>query len=157
VAGVGYGNLRDMSIGPALVERLRKRAWPPGVQVEDLSFGAVHALHWLQQMEPFDAALFTSAVPRGRPPGSVHRYAWESPPVTAEQVQQHVAEAVTGVISLESLLIVVGFFGGLPPVVSVIEVEPADQGWGPEFTPPVQAALPDLEALVERVVEELRS
>ena len=37
IGGVGYTNLSDMSVGPVLVERLRRSAWPDGVDIEDLS------------------------------------------------------------------------------------------------------------------------
>ena len=70
VAGVGYDNLRDLSFGRILIERLRSREWPPAVHVEDLSFGAIVVLHWLQQDPPFDAALFLAGEQRGRTPGS---------------------------------------------------------------------------------------
>ncbi len=155
VAGVGYSNLSDLSVGPVLVQRLQRHSWPDGVQVEDLSFGGVHVLHWLQEALPFDAAVFVAGVARGREPGSVHRSAWAAPDVSAEEVQARVAEAVTGIISLETLLTVLGYFGVLPPPVTVIEVEPRDQGWGPAFSAPVEAALAVAEAQVERAVAEV--
>lgn len=155
VAGVGYSNLSDLSVGPVLVQRLQRHAWPEGVQVEDLSFGGVHVLHWLQEAPPFDAALFVTATARGRAPGSVHCSVWVAPEVSGEEVQGRVAEAVTGIISLETLLTVVGYFGALPPSVTVVEVEPRDQEWGPTFSAPVEAALSEAEALVERTVAEL--
>jgi hydrogenase maturation protease len=152
---VGYRDLRDFSVGPVLVERLRRQAWPPGVEVEDLSSGAVHVLHWLQAQPPFDAAVFVAAVERGREPGCVHAYAWTAPTDTAEGVQQRIAEAVTGVIGLDTLLVVLGYFGALPPRVSVIEVEPRDEAWGESFSPPVEAALDEVSRLVRRQVEAL--
>lgn len=155
VAGVGYSNLRDLSVGPALARRLQARDWPPGVQVEDLSFGGVHVLHWLQETPPFQAAVFITAAARGRPPGSVHRYPWAAPDVPAEEVQGRVAEAVTGIISLDTLLTVVGYFGGLPARVTVVEVEPRDEDWGQAFSPPVEAALDEVEAVVQREVGHL--
>lgn len=155
VAGVGYQNLRDMSVGPIMAERLSALDWPEGVQVEDLSFGAVHVLHWFQQSESFDAAVFVTAAARGREPGSVHRFAWSAPDVPAEEVQAGVAEAVTGVISLDTLLTVVGYFGALPPRVLVVEVEPRDDSWGPELSPPVEAALDEVADVVREEVLEL--
>jgi hypothetical protein len=67
-----------------------------------------------------------------------------------------VAEAVTGVISLEASLTVLGYFGALPPRVRIIEVEAADPGWGPGFSRAVAAQFDALEALVTREVEALR-
>jgi hypothetical protein len=110
IGGVGYRNLRDMSAGPELVVRVREMDWPAGVQVEDLSFGAVHVL---QERPPFDAALPIAPVARGRPPGGVTRHAWSVQETTSEAVQQAIAEGVTGVISLDTLLIVLGYFAAL--------------------------------------------
>jgi len=62
---------------------------------------------------------------------------------------------VTGIISLENLLTVVGYFGALPPCVRVIEIEPRDDDWGPTFSPEVEAAMADVETLVRRDVQEL--
>jgi len=155
VAGVGYSNLRDLSVGPALVGRLRQRPWPAGVEVEDLSYGAIHVLHWLQEGPRLDALVLLGAAARGREPGSTHRYPWVAPPMTAEQVQERVAEAVTGVISLDGLLVVLGYFGALPPRVTIIEVEPRDDDWGPDFSDVVDRALDDVERLVEDEIERL--
>jgi hydrogenase maturation protease len=148
VAGVGYRNLRDMSAGPELIERLHELEWPVGVQVEDLSFGAVHVLHWLQERAPFDAAILVAAIARGRPPGSVTRLVWSAPQMTGEAVQEAIAEAVTGVIGLDTLLVVLGYFAALPPRVIVIELEPRDEDWGPDFSPVVQTALDEAVHLV---------
>jgi len=91
IAGVGYSNLRDMSAGPALAERLRHQPWPSGVEVEDLSLGAVMVLHWLQNNPPFDAALFLTAAARGREPGSIQHTTWAQIDLPPDDVQQRVA------------------------------------------------------------------
>ncbi len=56
-------------------------------------------------------------------------------------IQERVAEAVTGVISLENLLVICAHFAALPPEVTVIEIAPGDDGWGDEFSPPVAGAI----------------
>lgn len=161
VAGVGYQNLRDMSVGPLLVERLRRREWPPGVQIEDLSLGAIAALHYLQLHPPFDAALFVggeSCPERTAAPGTIRRYTWSVPPgVGEDDIQAAVAEAVTGVISLPAMLLVVGHFGSLPARTRVIEIEPRDVAWGPEISPPVTKVLDAVEEMVLDEVRELAS
>jgi len=155
VAGVGYRNLRDMSAGPELIERLRKLDWPATVEVEDLSFGAVHVLHWLQERQPCDALILVASVVRGRAPGSVMCSQWTAPPTSGEAVQRAIAEAVTGVISLDTLLTVLGYFAALPQRVTLIEIEPRDDDWGAEFSPPVQLALEHAVRLVETEVRAL--
>ncbi|MHB8620536.1 MAG: hydrogenase maturation protease [Chloroflexota bacterium] len=155
VAGVGYRNLRDLSVGPAMVERLRARGWPSGVEIEDLSFGAVHAVHWFQQTEPFEAVIFLTAVVRGRVAGAVYRCDWTMPLAGDDEVQTRVAEAVTGVIGLDTLLTVLGHFHALPPRVLVLEVEPRDEDWGEAFSPLVERAMIEVERLVQSEVDAL--
>jgi hydrogenase maturation protease len=156
VSAVGYRNLRDLSVGPLLLDELRNMEWPPSVDVEDLSFGAVHVLHWLQERaHPFIAAVFVAGVRRGRPPGSVTRVEWCAPTLAAEAVQERIAEAVTGVISLDTLLIVLAYFEALPPQVTLIEIEPRDDDWGPELSEPVAAALDQASQLIQEEVRRL--
>src|SRR4029453_10737380 len=54
-----------------------------------------------------------------------------------EEIQRAVAEAVTGVISLDNTLVVTRHFGGLPDEVVIIEVEPGVQEFGDDFSEPV--------------------
>jgi hypothetical protein len=55
---------------------------------------------------------------------------------------------VTGVISLENLLIVTEAFGAFPDDVRVVEVEPADESWGDGFSPVIEAKLEEIEEAV---------
>ena len=144
IAGVGYRNLRDLSLGPMLMDRLAQDAWPHGVEVEDLSYSPVSVMHSLDEHGPYDRMIFVAGVCRRRQPGSVCCYRWEHQLPAAEAVQACVAEAVTGVISLDNLLIIATFFGKLPRDVLIIEVEAADEGWGEGFTPDVEAAIPEV-------------
>ena len=50
-------------------------------------------------------------------------------------VQERVSEALTGVISLENLLIIAQHFGALPPETSAVELEPVEREWGLELSP----------------------
>lgn len=141
IAGVGYQNLRDMSLGPVLVTTLQSLDWPQDVEIEDLSYGPIAVV---QQFEDrpgyYERLIFIAAVERGRAPGSVTCYRWPGALPDKEEIQQRVGEAVMGVISLDNLLIITQYFGVLPSDVFVIEVEPEDTGWGPGFTPRVEAA-----------------
>jgi hydrogenase maturation protease len=158
VAAVGYRNLRDMSVGPILFDQLRTMEWPACVELEDLSYGAVHVLHWLQERSPearFNAAVLVAGVKRGREPGSVTLVHWQAPETSAEEVQERIAEAVTGVISLDTLLIVLSYFEALPERVTLIEIEPRDDDWGPQLSEPVAAALDEASLLIEHEVRRL--
>jgi Ni,Fe-hydrogenase maturation factor len=129
-AGVGYRNLRDMSLGPVLMNRLMQDAWLPGVEIEDLSYGLVAVMHSLDDRGPYDRIILIGSVRRDWEPGGVYCYRWEHPLSDPEEVQARVVEAVTGVISLDTLLIIATYFGKLPRDVVVIEVEAADDSWG---------------------------
>jgi len=143
VGGVGYCNLRDESVGPHLADLLSAEA-ANGIEVEDLSYGPVAVSHTLCERPPYDRLVLVGAVRRGRPPGTIASYRWSGVLPPPEEIQERVAEAVTGVISLDNLLVVCGMLGGLPDDVRVIEVEPGAEGWGEGFGPEVAARLPEL-------------
>ena len=147
VGGVGYRFLRDGSIGPWLSDRLAERAGN-GIEVEDLSYHPVGLTQNLQERPPYDRLVLVAAVNRGRPPGTVEAYRWDGQLPDRDAIQERVSEAVTGVISLDNLLIVCGALGGLPDDVRVIEVEPADEGWGEGFSPDIEARLAEVEEAV---------
>jgi hydrogenase maturation protease len=141
IGGVGYSYLRDGSVGPTVVTELARESWPDGVLVEDLSYGPIAVMQRLQDVDPpFDRLVLVAAVARGRLPGTVTAYRWDRRLPDDAEVQARVAEAVTGVISLDNLLAVVGFFGALPREVAVVEVEPEDEGWGEGFSDVIEAA-----------------
>ena len=143
VGGVGYRNLRDYSVGPHVADLLAGRA-RDGFEVEDLSYGPVQISHNLQDRAPYDRLVLVGAVRRGRHPGTVARFCWDGSLPAADEVQSRVAEAVTGVISLENVLVVCGALGGLPKDVRVVEVEPADEGWGEGFSGEVAGKIPEI-------------
>lgn len=143
IGGVGYRNLRDESLGPVVVDQLAPRALD-GIEVEDLSYGPVALSQNLQERPPYDRVVLVAAVRRGRLPGTIERYRWAGVLPPPDEIQARVAEAVTGVISLDNLLVVCGALGGLPDDVRVVEVEPAEEGWGEGFSPEVEARLPDV-------------
>ena len=149
VGGVGYRLLRDLSFGPLLMDRLQREKWPEGVEIEDLSYGPVGVMHNLDARPPYDRIVLVGGVQRGRVPGAVLRYAWSRQLPDDEEVQARVAEAITGVISLENLLIIATYFDKLPRDVVVIEVQVSDEEWGDEFSPEVERAIP-------RAIDEIR-
>lgn len=136
VAGVGYQHLSDLSFGSVLAERLQSMQWPEDVCVEDFGWGPISILHWFEESpgNRFERAIFAGAVERGREPGNLYTYAWLANDLDPEVVQDRVSEALTGVISLENLLIIAQYFEALPPDTTVIELEPVEQGWGSELS-----------------------
>jgi hydrogenase maturation protease len=148
VGGVGYRNLRDGSLGPHLADTLAERAGD-GIEVEDLSYHPVGLHQNLIDRDPYDRIVLAAAVSRaGRVPGSIHTYRWNRRLPSTERIQGRISEAVTGVISLDNLLIVCTALGGLPDDTRVVEVEPADEGWGEGFSPVIEARLEEIEEAV---------
>lgn len=151
LAGVGYANLRDVSVGPVLAARFAERQWPAGVEVQDYSFGAIDAIHRLRD-GAYDRAVFFGSIDRGDAPGSIRRYLWQGGQAEAV-VQERVAEAAQAVISLDTTLIVTSYFGALPKDTVVFEVEPEDLNFGDGFSPAVEGAVVELVGLLEKEVE----
>ena len=147
LAGVGYPNLRDVTVGPVLSERLARLELPAGVEVHDYSFGAIDAVHRLKQ-GAYDVVVFFGAMDRGDPPGTIRHYDWDPTPRDPEVVQGHVVEAAQAVISLETTLVVTGYFGALPADTRVFEVEPEDFEFGESFSPVVSVAVDKLEEML---------
>ena len=136
VAGVGYQHLSDLSFGSVLVERMQEMDWPADVCVEDFGWGPISILHWFEESpgRRFDRAIFAGAIERGRKPGNLYTYAWLADKPDPEVVQERISEALTGVISLENLLIIAQHFDALPPDTTVIELEPVEQEWGSDLS-----------------------
>ena len=157
VAGVGYRNLRDHSVGVAVVDRLEARPWPADVVVEDLSYNPIAVVQRLQDEPPdrrFERAVVVAAVERGRAPGTVTAYRWDGGLPGDEEIQRAVTEAVTGVIALDNTLIVTQHFAALPDEVVVVEVEPAVHEFGEAFSDAVAGVVDPVCELVARLATD---
>lgn len=152
ISGVGYHDLRDYSVGPWVARTLAADGWPPEIAVENHSYNPVAVVHRLQEEEPrFERWIVAGSARRGREPGSSVLYRWDGELPGDEEVQARVAEAVTGVVDLDNLLIVAAAFEAAPPVVVVAEVEPEVEAFGREFTPAVRAGGEELVRRVRRL------
>jgi hydrogenase maturation protease len=155
IGSVGYKNLRDLSFGPALLERLSEMEWPDHVELEDTSYGPVTVMQNLEDAPGrYSRAIFLSAVLRGREPGTLEIYRWEPPELTVDLVQERVNEGVTGIISLDNLLIICQHFGVLPPEVICVEVEPVSTDFGDEFSDAVASRFDEAVRLVRHEATE---
>jgi hydrogenase maturation protease len=158
VGGIGYRNLRDHSAGVEVSDRLARRHWPAGVAVEDLSYNPIAVMQRLEDEPPeraFERAVLVAAVARGRAPGAVTAYRWDGRLPPDEEIQRAVADAVTGVISLDNTVVVAGHFGAWPPEVVVVEVEPLHHEFGQAFSEPVAGAVEEVCRMVTRLATEV--
>ena len=153
IGGVGYRNLCDHSLGIVMSDELEPLANPPGLLIEDLSYGPVAVGQWFLDealAAPIARAVFVSAVGRedGRPPGTISAYRWDRVLPNEQEIQRAVADAVTGVIFLDNTLVVTAWMGALPDETIVVEVEPKVHAFGDEMSPAVAAAYPEVKLLV---------
>ncbi len=154
IAGVGYRSLRDLSAGNAVVDALLPLAWPEGVEVEDLSYGPMDVIFRLREAHFARLIVVGAATGSSGRSGAIDRRRRRNEPESPALIQSRVAEAVTGVISLENLLVICAHFAALPPEVTVIEIAPVDDTWGDEFSPEVALAI---ERVVAMLQEECRA
>lgn len=139
LGGVGYHDLRDFSVGPTVAGWLDEQSWPEAVSVQNLSIGPVDVVHRLNGADPpFQRWIVVGSVRRGRVAGSVTAYRWDGSLPPDEAIQERVAEAVTGVVGLDNLVIVAAGLGAAPPETFVVEVEPEVEELGHTFTPAVE-------------------
>lgn len=151
VGTVGYHNLRDFSLGPKLLPQLRVLTWPPGVEVDELNWGPIAVVQHFQSLpQPYERVVILSARRSNRPAATITLRRWQGGLPSTEEIQDRVAEAVTGVISLDNLLIVGEYFNIWPGEVVIIDVEPGPEEAGDTLTSPVEAAVP---AILDLIVQ----
>jgi hydrogenase maturation protease len=143
VCGVGYRFLRDNALGLHITDTLAPEA-SNGVEFEDLGYHPVGFTQNLDERPDYDRIVFVGAVNRGRVPGTVTAYKYDHVLPDAREINERVADSVTGSISLDNLIIVAEAFKSLPEDVWVVEVEPGDETWGEGFSDPVEAKLPEI-------------
>ncbi|HXV65202.1 MAG TPA: hypothetical protein VEK15_31195 [Vicinamibacteria bacterium] len=156
VGSVGYFNLRDLSAGQMIAELLQQEDLPGNVDVFDLSYGGpIATVHRLTETEPpYERLIIVGAVARPREKPSYRWYRWERNLPPPDEVQARVGEAVTGVIDLESFPIIAQQFGALPEDVRIVEIDAVETQAGLEPSAAVGAMLPEVCALVRRLVSE---
>lgn len=153
VGGTGYRWHGDASFGLVASDELARLAWPDGVDVEDLGYGALHvALDLADADPPYDRVVLIASTERGRPPGQLYRFPCDTTVPDAEEVQARMYEAGAGVIHLDHLFVIGRHLGALPDDVIVIEFEPHPGTTGAVLSAQARALLPDVVDLVRREV-----
>jgi hydrogenase maturation protease len=152
IGAVGYSFQGDLSAGHTVMAGLREQSWPPNVSFEDLSVGPIAVVHNFQaRTQPYDRVVLVAAHVHDDPPGTVRAYRWDGQLPDADEIQARIGEAVTGVVSLENLLVIGGHFQIWPDDVRVVEIEPGPATWGAEHSPVITNALDDLARYVREM------
>jgi hydrogenase maturation protease len=155
VGAIGYRNLRDHSAAFAVLERLEEANLGRDVVLEDVSYNPIALVQWLDSRPAaarFGRVILISGIAReGRIPGTVTVREWDRQLPPDDLIQQAVAEAVTGIISLDNSLIIAGYFGTLPAAVTILEIEPQDHAFGAELSAPVARAVAEAVARVREL------
>ena len=145
VGTIGYHNLGNHSLGPALLPMLQKLSWPENVEVEEMNWGPIAIVQKFQSLQtPYHRVILLAAIERpGRQIGDIDVFRWMGRLPDEEMIQACIGDGVTGVISVENLLIIGEYFKIWPVETFIIDVEPGPETAGVEFTEEVQKVIPD--------------
>jgi hypothetical protein len=146
IGTVGYHNLCNHSIGSALLPQLQQMKWVDGVDLDELNWGPIAVVQKFQSLPAqYDRVILLSAIERpGRKIGDITVYKWEGKLPDEELIQRCIGDAVTGVISVENLLIIGEYFKIWTGETFFVDVEPGAEQAGENFTEEMQQAIPDL-------------
>jgi hydrogenase maturation protease len=153
IGGVGHRWQRDASFGVVASDRFAALAWPDGVTIADLGYGALYVAQDIADASPkYDRLVLVAAMPRGRQAGRLYSYWYDRPLPADDEIQERVREAGAGVVDLDHLLVIAHRLGALPPAVFVIELEPTDMSPGIELSEVVRPRLDEAEALARGAI-----
>ena len=130
---VGYYQfIRGYPLGPELKEGLEGFSWPDHqVDIKEMNWGPIAIVQDFQASPiTYDRMILIAAVERGRKTGSISCRNWVGGDLEVMAVQDRIFEAVTGIISVDNLLVIGEHFGIWPKELIVIEVELPDSSVG---------------------------
>ena len=136
VGTIGYHNLGNHSVGPALLSMLQTLSWAENVEVEEMNWGPIAIVQKFQSLQtPYRRVILLAAIERpGRNIGDIDVFRWMGSLPDEEMIQACIGDAVTGVISVENLLIIGEHFKIWPAETFIVDVEPGPETAGVEFT-----------------------
>ncbi|MEO6132459.1 MAG: hypothetical protein ABIQ02_11465 [Saprospiraceae bacterium] len=146
IGTIGYHNLGNHSLGPALLSTLQALKWPDGVDVEEMNWGPIAIVQKFQTLKsPYARVILLAAIERqDRSIGDIDTFRWMGRLPDDEMIQACVGDAVTGVISVENLLIIGEHFKIWPEETFIVDIEPGPELAGIDFTSEVEKAIPDI-------------
>jgi hypothetical protein len=159
IGTVGYHNLRNHSIGPALLPQLQKMQWAEGVEIDELNWGPIAIVQKFQSLStPYDRVILIAAIQRPeRKIGEITVYKWMGKLPDDELIQRCIGDAVTGVISVENLLIIGEHFKIWTGETFVVDIEPGSEEAGEDFTEEMQNAIPDLILALQHLSDDINT
>ncbi len=126
-----YGFVRGYPLGPELMERLRALPWPDDVEIREMNWGPVAIVQDFQaQSHKPERVVLVGALDRGLTRGSVSCRRWAGGALDTAAVQLRMFEAVTGVISMDNLLVIGTHFGIWPAQTFSVELQWPESGLG---------------------------
>jgi hypothetical protein len=126
-----YGFVRGYPLGPELLERLHAMELPGDVDIREMNWGPVAIVQDFQvQARLPDRVVLVGALDRGLAHGSVTARHWVAGPLDVDHVQRRMFEAVTGIVSLDNLLVIGSHFGIWPDETYTVELQWPDSGLG---------------------------
>ena len=123
---VGYYQfVRGYPIGPTLLERIRAADWSDiDFEIKEMNWGPIAIVQEFQaEKVDYDRFVLITAVDRGLPQGTVTCRRWAGGEIDLLAVQDRVFEAVTGIISIDNLLVIGEHFGIWPKEVITVEAQ----------------------------------
>ena len=130
---VGYFQfIRGYPLGPEFMERMEATHWPEvDVSIKEMNWGPIAIVQDFQANSiKYDRIVFVTAVDRGLQHGTITCRQWLGGELDTLAIQDRIFEAVTGVISLDNLLVIGEHFKVWPQEVITIEVQLAESSFG---------------------------
>ena len=127
-----YPFVRGYPIGPSLTERIEATDWlDKDVEIREMNWGPIAIVQEFQDEKiDYDRFVLVTAVDRGLPKGTVTCRRWLGGEMDVLAIQQRVFEAVTGVISMDNLLVIGEHFGIWPKEVITVEAQLNNTAFG---------------------------
>lgn len=165
-----YGFVRGYPLGPELMERLHALPWPGDVEIREMNWGPVAIVQDFQAAtDKPERVVLVGALDRGLEHGTVSCRRWAGGVLDPGAVQRRMFESVTGVISLDNLLVIGAQFGVWPDRTYTVELQWPDSGLGDLVLGEIELdrgsgqvvgerpLSPDNEHIVQRLVESVRA
>jgi hypothetical protein len=129
---VGYYQfVRGYPIGPTLKEYIDAADWADNVEIKEMNWGPIAIVQEFQAEKiNYDRFLLITAVDRGLPAGTVTCRRWVGGEIDIMDTQDRVFEAVTGIISMDNLLVIGEHFEIWPKEVITIEAQVVETAMG---------------------------